>query len=222
MSWFKQLLGLQAPGGQPAGKANDLVTAAGPLGLAPGKGVEFDPSLALLLQGQSQVTIPGSQQIWSQGELDLGQGVWLSRYYMDQDEFWLQVHSTGARDGQVESVILFNYLESLAVSSDAELFRLAGPSSPIGLPTFERDGVSYTREWGTEPGQAELVGMLEKVTNPDESYTVQHRSMLYARDTGLTNRREFLLFSVELAEDGAVSLSASRGVSLYPTDLQVI
>lgn len=216
MGWFKQMMGMEAPATKPQ------PVPEGPLGLARGKGVEFDPSLKLLLDGQSAVLIPGPQQVWSQGKLDLGQGVWLSRYYMDQDEFWLQVHSTGAVNGQVESLILFNYVESIGVASDDELKRLAGPASPIGLPSHERDGVVYAREWGTEVGQAELVGLFERVTNPQESYSVQHRSMLYSRDTGLTDRREFLLFSVELGEDGGVSLSTSLGISLYPTDLKVI
>lgn len=46
--------------------------------------------------------------------------------------------------------------------------------------------------------------------------------MLYARDTGLTNRREFLLFSVEQYADGSVSLVTSLGISLYMTDLQTL
>jgi hypothetical protein len=46
--------------------------------------------------------------------------------------------------------------------------------------------------------------------------------MLYARDTGLTDRRELLLFSVEQDEEGTVSLSTSLGISLYTTDLSAI
>jgi hypothetical protein len=46
--------------------------------------------------------------------------------------------------------------------------------------------------------------------------------MLYARETGLTERREFLLFSVEEDAEGTVSLSTSLGMSLYTTDLSII
>jgi len=106
--------------------------------------------------------------------------------------------------------------------SDAELQRLAGPNSLIGLPTYTHEGVEYTREWGTEQGQTELVPMTEHVVNVDESYTINHHSMLYARETGLTDRRELLLFSVEQDEEGTVSLSTSLGISLYTTDLSTI
>ena len=132
------------------------------------------------------------------------------------------MHTSGDIAGQVESVILFNYLSYVTINSEAELRRLAGPESLIGLPTYTHDGVEYAREWGTEAGQTELVTLSERVSNPDESYSVEHRSMLYARDTGLTDRREFLLFSVEEDAEGTVSLSTSLGISLYTTDLNTL
>lgn len=220
MGWFKQLMGLEAPNANTTASHGAPVT--GPLGLASGKQVMFDTTLKLLLDGNSTVVIPGSQQIWSLGIVDLGQSNWLSRCYMNDEDYWLQVHTSGDIAGQVESVILFNYLSYVTINSEAELRRLAGPESLIGLPTYTHDGVEYTREWGTEAGQTELVTLSERVSNPDESYSVEHRSMLYARDTGLTDRREFLLFSVEEDAEGAVSLSTSLGISLYTTDLNTL
>ena len=221
MGWFKQLMGLEAPNANTESKwtASDTPPATGPLGLALGKGVMFDSTLKLLLDEKTAVAIPGSQQIWSNGTVDLGQSTWLSRYYMNEEDYWLQVHTTGEIAGQVESVILFNYLSYITISSEAELRRLAGPQSLIGLPTYTHNGVEYTREWGTEDGQTELVALSEQLKNPEESYRVEHRSMLYARDTGLTDRREFLLFSVEEDAEGTISLSTSLGISLYTTDL---
>ncbi|SDN97633.1 Protein of unknown function [Pseudomonas arsenicoxydans] len=222
MGWFKQLMGLEAPNANTDSKWTASETASpatGPLGLALGKGVMFDTSLRLLLDGNTTVTIPGSQQIWSNGTIDLGQSTWLSRYYMNDEDYWLQVHTTGDIAGQVESVILFNYLSYITISSEAELRRLAGPQSLIGLPTYTHNGVEYAREWGTENGQTELVALSEQLKNPDESYSIEHRSMLYARETGLTDRREFLLFSVEEDAEGTISLSTSLGISLYTTDL---
>ncbi|WP_448725361.1 DUF2491 family protein [Pseudomonas farris] len=221
MGWFKQLMGLEAPKANTESKwtANETLPAIGPLGLALGKEVMFDTTLKLLLDGNTTVVIPGSQQIWSVGTVDLGQSTWLSRYYMNDEDYWLQVHTTGDIAGQVESVILFNYLSYVTINSEAELSRLAGPQSLIGLPTYTHNGVEYTREWGTENGQTELVGLSEHLKNPDESYSIEHRSMLYARETGLTDRREFLLFSVEEDAEGTISLSTSLGISLYTTDL---
>ena len=222
MGWFKQLMGLEAPNSNKHSTASNSLPISGPLGLASGKGVMFDATLKLLLDGNSTVVIPGSQQIWSMGVVDLGQSSWLSRYYMNDEDYWLQVHTSGDVAGQVESVILFNYLSYVTINSEAELRRLAGPESLIGLPTYTHNGVEYTREWGTEAGQTELVALSERVSNPDESYSVEHRSMLYARDTGLTDRREFLLFSVEEDAEGTVSLSTSLGISLYTTDLNTL
>ena len=221
MGWLKQLMGLEAPKANTESKwtANETLPAIGPLGLALGKEVMFDTTLELLLDGNTTVVIPGAQQIWSAGTVDLGQSNWLSRYYMNDEDYWLQVHTTGDIAGQVESVILFNYLSYVTINSEAELSRLAGPQSLIGLPTYNHNGVEYTREWGTENGQTELVALSEQLKNPDESYSIEHRSMLYARETGLTDRREFLLFSVEEDAEGTISLSTSLGVSLYTTDL---
>ncbi|KAB0501991.1 MULTISPECIES: DUF2491 family protein [Pseudomonas] len=221
MGWFKQLMGLEAPKANTESKwtANETLPATGPLGLALGKGVMFDTTLKLLLDGNTAVVIPGSQQIWSSGTIELGQSAWLSRYYMNDEDHWLQVHTSGDIAGQVESVILFNYLSYVTINSESELRRLAGPESLIGLPTYNHNGVEYTREWGTESGQTELVALSEHLKNPDESYSIEHRSMLYARETGLTDRREFLLFSVEEDAEGTISLSTSLGISLYTTDL---
>ena len=190
MGWLKQLMGLEAP--KATTDSNRTVSpslpATGPLGLAPGKGVMFDTTLKLLLDEKTNVVIPGSQEIWSNGTIDLGQSTWLSRYYMNDEDYWLQVHTTGQIAGQVESVILFNYLSYVTISSEAELRRLAGPQSLIGLPTYTHDGVEFFREWGSEDGQTELVAMSEQVTSPEATYSVEHRSMLSARDTGLTDR----------------------------------
>lgn len=221
MGWFKRLMGIEAPN---AGKDSKWVAhsnpaAVGPLGLASGKELRFDSTLKLLLDDNTSVVIPDAQQIWSTGIVDLGQSNWLTRCYMNDEDYWLQVHTSGDVAGQVESVILFNYLSYVTLNSEAELRRLAGPQSLIGLPTYTHDGVEYSREWGTEEGQTELVALSERVSNPDESYSIEHRSMLYARETGLTDRREFLLFSVEEDAEGAISLSTSLGISLYTTDL---
>jgi hypothetical protein len=216
MGWFKDLLGTS--NWQTAAPTPPVIS--GPLGMAQGKAVRFDTTLALLLDGSTTVRVPFDQAIWSHGWVDLGQSNKLHRYYMNDEDFWLQIHVTG--DDQIESVTLFNYLSYVTVNSDAELQRLAGPGSSIGLPTYTHEGVEYSREWGTEQGQTELVPMTEQVVNPDESYTIEHHSMLYARETGLTDRRELLLFSVEQDEEGTVSLSTSLGISLYTTDLSTI
>lgn len=217
MQWLKRALGLAAP------KPAELpLPATGPLGIYLRCTVDFDSSLKLLLADQSSVRVPANQQVWAEGVIDLGEQSWLSRYYLDEEDFWLQVQTSGKRDGQVHNIILFNYLDSISLSSNDELAQIAGPQSKVGLPTYELNGSVFTREWGYGDGQTELVSFFEQVSNPESKYGVQHKAMLYSRDTGLTDRREFLLFSIEESEQGDVTFSTSLGVSLSSTDLRVI
>lgn len=216
MSIWKRLLGL---GSEPSPVATDL-PSGGPMGLSMGSLISIDPSLKMLFDGSTVVSIPTAQKAFAEGVIDLGQSHWLTRIYLDDEAYWLQALTTGARDGQLESLVLFNFVNSQSVHSAEELASIAGPGSAIGLPSYLHEGHEYRREWGSSDGQTELVDLIERVTNPNESYEVRHRSMLYSRDIGLTDRKELLLFSVEEAEDGGVSVSTSLGVTLFTSDIQ--
>ncbi len=61
MGWFKDLLGTS--NWQTA--APTPTVASGPLGMAQGKAVRFDTTLALLLDGSTTVRVPFDQAIWS-------------------------------------------------------------------------------------------------------------------------------------------------------------
>jgi hypothetical protein len=215
MEFLKRLFGGTGTKPAPAPPVPD-----GPLGLGKGVIVNIDQDLKLLLDGTSAVVIPAAQQAFAQGEVDLGQSNWLTRLYLDDKDYWLQVHTTGTRDGQVEALVLFNYHDYQVVHSDAELALIAGPQSKIGLPSIELEGHTYQREWGESEGQTDLVPFVERVSNPNESYEVKHHAMLYTRDIGLTGRKELLLFSVEEDQEGSVGVSTSLGVTLFSTDLQ--
>lgn len=215
MDFLKRLFG-----GTDTKPAPALPVPDGPLGLGKGVIVNIDQDLKLLLDGSSAVVIPAAQQAFAQGEVDLGQSNWLTRLYLDDKDYWLQVHTTGTRDGQVEALVLFNYHDYQVVHSDAELARIAGPQSKIGLPIIVHEGHTYQREWGESEGQTDLVPFIERVANPNESYEVKHHAMLYTRDIGLTGRKELLLFSVEEDQEGSVGVSTSLGVTLFSTDLQ--
>ena len=102
------------------------------------------------------------------------------------------------------------------------MLSLSGPGAKLGMPLYELDGEEYERQWGTEDGQTELTPLLEYVKSPEHSYRIRHNCMLYAREIGLVNRREFLLLSVEEDDEGVISLSTAVGVTLQPTDLQVL
>ncbi|WP_297844206.1 DUF2491 family protein [Pseudomonas sp.] len=222
MSWIKRALGLAPP--KPSADSTALNSAGlpGPFGLASGRMLDLDDSLKLLLEGHSELVVPNEEVVWSVGRVDLGQSMRLVRFYFENEDYWMQTMMNGPAAEDVQDVILFGYSAVVTINSEAELKRLVGPDSKIGLPVFEHDGWEYERQWGTEEGQTELTPMTEQVSNPDGNYRIEHLSMLYARDTGLIDRREFLLLSVEEDEEGVVSLTTSLGVTLQSTDFTVI
>ncbi|MDF9620084.1 DUF2491 family protein [Pseudomonas entomophila] len=219
MGWLKRFMGFEAP--KPAATS---AKASGnlPFGLASGRLIKLDSSLKLLLDGHSELDVPDQEVVWAVGEVDLGQSMRLARFYMEDEDYWLQVVMNGASTDDVRDIILFGYYSAVPINSDAELKRLVGPDSSIGLPYYEHEGYEFVRQWGSEEGQTELTPISEWVTSPETSYRIQHLSMLYARETGLTDRREFLLLSVEEDEEGNVSLTTSVGVTLQSTDFHVI
>ncbi|MDB6052188.1 MAG: Protein of uncharacterized function [Pseudomonas sp.] len=222
MSWIKRALGLAPPKPAPGSTAINAAGLPGPFGLATGRMMDLDDSLTLLLEGHSELIVPNEEVVWSVGRIDLGQSMRLVRFYFEDEDYWMQATMNGPAAEDVQDIILFGYSSVVTINSEAELKRLVGPDSKIGLPVFEHDGWEYERQWGTEQGQTELTPMTEQIANPDGAYRIEHLSMLYARDTGLIDRREFLLLSVEEDEQGVVSLSTSLGVTLQSTDFTVI
>lgn len=222
MSWIKRALGLAPPNPAAGTKAVDGVKVLNPFGLSAGRMLDLDDSLKLMLDGQSELVVPEHEVVWAQGQVDLGQGMRLARFYFEDEDYWLQVMMNGPAAEDIQDIILFGYSSVVTINSETELKRLVGPQSKIGLPVFEHDGWQYQRQWGTEPGQTELTPMTEYVTHPDGAYRIEHLSMLYARDTELVDRREFVLLSVEEDEEGVVSLSTSLGVTLQSTDFTVL
>ena len=226
MSWIKRVLGMEAPkpspGSSPGMSPDGATLAANPFGLASGRMLDLDDSLKLMLDGHSELVVPDEEVVWSVGQVDLGQSMRMVRFYFEDEDYWLQVVMNGPTAEDVLDVILFGYNSVVTISSEAELKRLVGPDSKIGLPIYAHEGYEYERQWGTEEGQTEFTPMSEVVTSPEESYRIQHLSMLYARDTGLVDRREFLLLSVEEDEAGNISLTTSIGVTLQSTDFTVI
>ena len=222
MSWIKRALGLAPPNPPVGAKPPGGASLSNPFGLASGRMLDLDDSLKLLLDGQSELVVPNEEVVWAVGQVDLGQSIRLVRFYFEDEDYWMQVMMNGPAGEDIQDIILFGYSNVVTINSEAELKRLVGPESKIGLPVYNHDGWDYERQWGTEPGQTELTPMTEQVTSPEQSYRIEHLSMLYARDTGLVDRREFLLLSVEEDEDGVVSLSTSVGVTLQSNDFTVI
>ena len=188
-----------------------------PLGWREGLPLTIDPQLPSAMTGLTLVNFPGAQPIENIGVIDLVAGAQLYRVYLADEDYWLQVHT---EHGQVESIVLFNYLSWVPMESQDHLLQTAGPASPICRPTYLLDGVTFSRDWGTAGNQAELQCFTERFPPANhERDQVQHRAMLYSRDLGIPGRREFLLFSVEENALGEVSVSTSRGLTLFAHDL---
>ncbi|WP_462378813.1 DUF2491 family protein [Pseudomonas sp. Marseille-QA0892] len=220
MSKLKRWLGLEAP--LPPRSTAPTALPDEPLGLASGRMVCLDASLSTLLEGHSHVVLPGDEAIWAVGTIELSPSATIKRYYFDNEDYFLQVLMNGPRDSDIEAITLFGYYQSTPINSKDELLRLAGPNSRIGMQVYNLEGEEYGRQWGTEDGQTELVPLYESVVSPEAQYAVQHQSMLYAREIGLLNRRELLLFSVEEDEEGSIALTTAVGVTLQITDFQIL
>lgn len=221
MSWIKQILGLEAP--KPSKPLGGLPAAAElPFGLEIGRMICFKADLKGLLAGETDIVVPDDDKVVAIGTLDAGQGTRLVRCYLDNEDYYVQFVMTGPRAEDIADILLFGYHDDKTLASKSELLRLIGPESKIGMPYYELEGVEYARQWGTEDGQTEMTPLTEKVISADDSYSVYHDCVLYARNLALTNRREFLFLSAETDEPGNISLTTAVGVTLQITDITVL
>lgn len=120
-----------------------------PLKLRRGGFVEIDSVPFRMLNGRANFEIGESAQpIAARGLVDL-KGSWLHRYYLDDDETWLQVKTDGGTgDADVSECILWQYWDAVSPANHSELATIAGKDSDIGLPTYEVGAFLYHRVWG--------------------------------------------------------------------------
>ncbi|HDS1721678.1 YjfK family protein [Pseudomonas putida] len=221
MGWFKQMMGFEAPA--PSKPIEGMAPSVEiPYGLAAGRMICFKADLKGLLAGETEIVVPDDDKVVSIGTLDTGSGTRLVRCYLDNEDYFVQFVMSGPRADDIDHIILFGYHDVQTLASRSELLRLIGPQSKIGMPYYELEGVEYTRQWGTEDGQTEMTPLTEKVVADCGTYSVYHDCVLYARELGLTNRREFLFLSAETDEPGNISLTTAVGVTLQITDISVL
>jgi Protein of unknown function (DUF2491) len=195
-----------------------------PLHLRRGGFVAIDPLPYRMLAGKANFELgQPAQPIATRGLVDLN-GSWLHRYYLDDDETWLQVKTDGGTDdANVSECILWQYWDTKTPASQAELKEIAGPTSEVGLPTYEVGAFLYQRVWGASRGQTELVPLVEQVYDKNDtvaSFSCQHYAMLYRRLIEDSQRQEYVLISVEECPD-SLQMVTSIGVDLNPADLTV-
>lgn len=205
--------------------ARPLQETPAPLHLRRGGFLEIDPLPFQMVADRVNFSLAvPAQPIAARGEVDLGGNSWLHRFYLDDDDTWLQVKTDGGtRDEHVSECILWRYWEVQTPGSQAELGLLAGPHSAIGLPRYTVGAYVYERAWGASAGQTELVPFRETVFDRSDtvaSQTCQHYAMLYRRDVPACNRKEYVLISVEEAP-GRLQVVTSLGMDALQADLTV-
>ena len=193
-----------------------------PLQLRLGAAVRLDSILSKVLgDGRYLFELPEAGRILSvesQGLVDLGEGVKLHRFYFDED-WWLQVKTSGSGEGEVDEMHLFGFGDVLTPSSQAEFEEIA---ARIGKPTYSYADFSYDRLWGQGSAQAATADFEERVyPKEDASYAVRHQDMLHSRAIAGTTRPEFLLVSTETDEHDEVTVVHSVGIALDVADLEI-
>ena len=195
-----------------------------PLKLRLGGFVEIDALPYRMLAGRANFELEEcSQPIAARGVVDLNRS-WLHRYYFDDDETWLQVKTDGgSADEHISECILWRYWDVQTPGSQAELGQIAGPQSAIGLPRYTVGAYVYDRAWGVSAGQTELVPFRETVFDRSDtlaSHVCQHYAMLYRREVPASDRKEYVLISVEEAP-GRLQVVTSLGMDVLQADFTV-
>ncbi len=196
-----------------------------PLHLRRGGFLEIDPLPFQMVADRVNFSLGvRAQPIAARGEVDLGANSWLHRFYLDDDDTWLQVKTDGgSRDENVSECILWRYWDVKSPGSQAELGQIAGPQSALGLPRYTVGTYVYERVWGVSAGQTELIPFRETVFDSSDtvpSQTCQHYAMLYRRDVPGNERKEYVLISVEEAP-GRLQVVTSLGMDVSQADLTV-
>lgn len=196
-----------------------------PLHLRRGGFLEIDPLPFQMVADRVNFSLAvAAQPIAARGEVDLGGNSWLHRFYLDDDDTWLQVKTDGGtRDEHISECILWRYWEVQTPGSQAELGLIAGPHSAVGLPRYTVGAYVYERAWGASAGQTELVPFRETVFDRSDtlaSQTCQHHAMLYRREVPACNRKEYVLISVEEAP-GRLQVVTSLGMDALQADFTV-
>jgi hypothetical protein len=194
-----------------------------PLELHLGAALRLDPILEKVLgDGRFVLELPAPGTpvlVQTQGTVELGEGVRLHRFYLD-DDWWLQVKVTGAAtEDSFDEILFFGFGDVLAPSTQAQFEAIA---ATIGLPSYAYAGRTYLRQWGTDPSPSATADYRERVFPMDDAaYAVRHQDMLYSRSIDGSGREELLLVSVETDEAGAVSVVHSVGMRLERADLEI-
>ncbi|WP_313917819.1 DUF2491 family protein [Tahibacter sp.] len=215
MSWLGKMFGSKPE--EPA------IAPVGPLGLRLKGAVAVD-SLPFRVAGDRLLfeAPEGNQLIEAWGEVELGGGSRLHRYYLTDDAF-VQVSTTA---GQMDDVKLFVFHETVNPPNQTAFNDWVKRGSQIGAAQLDVNGQRYDRVWGegVTGDWAPPVVFDEKVYNKDfrePDYELTHYAMLYQRLVPGLDRYEYVLVSAEDYGPNEYCITFSVGVDVSQADLTV-
>ena len=216
MSWLGKLFG---------SKPEEKETApVGPLGLRLTGAVGVE-GLPFRVAGDRLVFEPpeGNQLIEAWGEIELGGGSRLHRYYLTDDAF-VQVSTTA---GQIDDVKLFAFHDTVNPPNQTAFNDWVKRGSQIGAVSLMLADRQYDRVWGEGIANADWAPPVvfdEKVYNESFSepdYDLTHYAMLYQRLVPELDRYEYVLVSAEDYGPNEYCITFSVGVDISQADLTI-
>jgi|CXWL01.1.fsa_nt_gi hypothetical protein len=225
MRWLKSLFGDEAAVAKAAAEA-PVVAIAGvelPLGLRLGGAVALDSALFDVAGGAFGFAAPrGHQLVEAYGQIDLGAGALLHRFYLTDDAF-VQVNTTS---GVVEEIKYFVFHDTRQPATQAAFRDWVQPGSELGAPEVVVNGRAYSRVWGepSERGWIPPVVFEERVYRgrpPVLDDELTHYAMVYQRDIQGLDRSETLLISAEDYGPAEFCVVYSLGIDVTSADLEI-
>jgi hypothetical protein len=194
--------------------------AALPLNLRVGASVHMDLLRSKMLGDALLVRVTNTQQIVeARGVIDLEQGNFLHRFYLNDEEF-LQLSVQG---DHLHDIKLFQFADTKKPSSRAALDAWLKPGRELGQHSIDYRGKPFQRVWGEpETNWAPPVVFDELVykQGAQPAYDLTHYAMLYQREVA-AEQFEYLLISVEDSGPNDFSVVYSLGIDLSSADLEV-
>ena len=220
MRWLKSMMGSKPAEDAPALSINGVEL---PLGLRLGGAVSLDTALFDAAGAAFGFVAPrGHCVIEAYGQIDLGGGSMLHRFYLTEDAF-LQVNTTA---GAVDEMKYFVVHDTRQPANQAAFKDWVRPGSALGARTCEIAGRVYERVWGDEPELAWVPAVvfeerLYRGRPPALDDELTHYAMLYQREIPSLDRSESLLISAEDYGPSEFCVVYSLGIDVNTADLDI-
>lgn len=198
-----------------------------PLDLRIGASVSLTKDCILQIQDLVSHDIPRSSlSVDAIGEIDLGQGEKLYRFYLSDDRFFIQFHLTDSDMTSTESISLFHY-DSWELFNDLDAaweLMNEGVSNLMTSKRITHLGQEFTRSWGEESRDNVGLATFEEVVITNESsFIISYNAMLFSRQLKATSRSALLMKAIEENRvSGETCGTVAQGVLLAECELSVI